>query len=184
MTGDPYSFKRSPWFLALGAIAVAWIGYRIVDGIVSAMTVAGVAARGTNADELPSGWRMATTHPGPLSVILLMLVAGAVVLSRAVLLRRPWARLVAMGLLVASGAAGFGVAAFQVRALFRGAGAAADEIGYGHLLSMWRALGVIAGVGIALFSVAALARLASDRVRREFGAAREELRPTEPRRPL
>jgi hypothetical protein len=103
---------------------------------------------------------------GAAAVLAVIVVAVSV----GVLRRRPWALGASVALLGVGAAAGLGVAAFQLAALFRGVDRTpeAAEIGYGPVLSYWRICSVIVGFLVALFCGASLRRLRSEETRREF----------------
>ena len=166
-----WRYAQSRVYMALGAIVVGWCLYRLIRVLTAAATIVGAAARKPAAiDVLPSGWRFAATHRVLVGSAVLVVGAAALLLAHGVLSRRPWARPVAIAVLALFVVAGLAVAVLQLVGLLRGPGPEADEIGYAHILSFWRFLGVFAGAGIALFSAAALARLSSERMRREFEA--------------
>ncbi|MEO8189245.1 MAG: hypothetical protein ABI682_02800 [Acidobacteriota bacterium] len=163
-------------YLAAGTLVVAFFAFRIVRGVAAAAsTWQSAASAGTRATApmafARSGWFLAGAAAAGLLIIAV--AAGAV-------RRRPWARPAAMALLGLIGASALGVALFQADALVRGTALPPEvaEVGYDRLLAMWRVGGGAAAFVVALFCAAALRRLTSREMRREF--SENDARPTTP----
>jgi ABC-type antimicrobial peptide transport system permease subunit len=87
MTDDPYRSKRSPVFLALGALVVAACVFRILGGFTAVTTILGMAARQTGGEGTP-WWRMPGAGPPELFAVVLLVGMSAVFVAALVVARR------------------------------------------------------------------------------------------------
>ncbi len=145
---------------------VAFFAFRIVRGVIAAASSWQAAASSGGRSTAPlafarSGWFLAGAAAA--GGLVIAVAAGAV-------RRRPWARPAAIALLGLIGTSALGVALFQIDALLRGTALPPEvaEVGYGRLLATWRVGGGAAALIVVLFCAAALRRLTSPEMRREF----------------
>ncbi len=175
MIGVGGSPRSGRIYLAAGTLVAAFVAFRVVRGAIAAVSAWQAAAYSAGRSAAPlafarSGWFLAG-----------LLAAGLLVVAVATgtVRRRPWARPAAIALLGVIGAAALGIALFQIDALVRGSALPPEvaQVGYGRLLHLWRIGGGAAALLIGLFCAAALRRLTSEEMRREF-SKNQARRPT------
>jgi hypothetical protein len=169
MNGGPQPSRASRVFLGLGALVVAIMALRVVRAGFAALTFLHAAPDAGSGSPTSPG-RFAVPDPAALALGAALLLAAAMVIARGALRRRPWARPVSIAALALATAAALTVAAIQILALARTGAPSpeAAEIGYGRILSFWRIAGAGAALLLAVFCGAALRRLTSSEMRREF----------------
>ncbi|HYK42507.1 MAG TPA: hypothetical protein VE007_08960 [Thermoanaerobaculia bacterium] len=142
-------------FLALGSLVVAAAGFRALVGFMRVRGAVASAARAAGS---------------PVIVAAVLLIFVVVAVSVGAIQRRPWALGASVVLLGIGAAAGMGTAIFQLSAMLRGIDRVSDglEAGYGPVLSHWRIGSVIVGLLVTVFCAAAVRRLSSEEMRREF----------------